>query len=173
MAASVAPWTRPPSVSLSPTRPTWARSVSVERARALAMALMTRMDGSWRPRSSWLRKGVETVASSASSRSESLASCRWVRTKLPNASSWVLQGSAGSAMPHFYPFSARVVVEAAADLAAQQPGLDHAGQQRGRSVERLLELLVERLRHGDGGVEPDEVGQGQRPHGVAEALDHA
>src|SRR5215203_5784745 len=48
----------------------------------------------------------------------------------------------------------RVVVEAAAGLASEEAGLDHARQHRRRRVQRLLELLVEALGDGLRGVEP-------------------
>ena len=38
---------------------------------------------------------------------------------------------------------------------------------------RLLELLVERVGHGECGVEADEVGQGERSHGMRTADDHS
>src|SRR5262245_24676225 len=66
-----------------------------------------------------------------------------------------------------------VVVEAAAGLAPEQPGLDHAREHRWRGVERLLELLVEALGDSLRRVEPDQVGEVQRTHGVVAALDHA
>lgn len=60
-------------------------------------------------------------------------------------------------------FKPLVDVEPAPGLAAQEVGIDHPLQQRGRGVERLLELLVERLGDGLGGVETDKVGQGEGP----------
>ena len=66
-----------------------------------------------------------------------------------------------------------VVEEPAPALAAEQPGLDHAREQRRRRVERLLELGVHRVGDRLDGVEPDHVGERQRPHRVRAALDHA
>ncbi len=66
-----------------------------------------------------------------------------------------------------------VLVEPAAGLAAEQTGFDHPRQQRRRGVQRFLELLVQALGDGERRVEADQVGQVQRAHRVAAALDHA
>src|SRR5262245_23515946 len=66
-----------------------------------------------------------------------------------------------------------VVVEAATRLPTQQPRVHHARQERRGRVERLLELLVERLGHRHGGVEADQVREVQRAHRVGAALHHA
>ena len=66
-----------------------------------------------------------------------------------------------------------VVVEATAGLAAEQPGLDHSGQQGRGSVQLLPELVVQRIGHRHRGVETDQVGQGQRAHRMGAAGDHS
>src|SRR6266567_4463576 len=66
----------------------------------------------------------------------------------------------------------RVVVEALAGLPAEVPGADHPLEQRGRRVDGVLELVVQDVRHVQHRVQPDQVGQGQRPHGVAQAQRH-
>ena len=50
----------------------------------------------------------------------------------------------------------------AAGLAAEQAGVDHPLQQRRGGVQRLLELLVQRLGDRLGGVQADQVGQRER-----------
>src|SRR5690349_17830181 len=69
--------------------------------------------------------------------------------------------------------SAVVRVEAAAGLAAEQPGVDHPAEEGRRRIQRLLELLVERVGDGLGGVEADEVGEGERTLRVRGAVDEA
>src|SRR6478735_8796195 len=69
--------------------------------------------------------------------------------------------------------SAVVAVETAAGLAAEQPGVDHPAEEGRRRIQRLLELLVERLGDGLGGVEPDEVREGERSLRVRGAADEA
>ena len=58
----------------SSASPTWRSNVSVERSSARPIDCSTRTDGSWSPRSSWLRYGLDTCVRSASWRSERLAS---------------------------------------------------------------------------------------------------
>ena len=66
----------------------------------------------------------------------------------------------------------RVRVPAAPGLAAEVPGGHAPGHERRRPPARLAErLLVERARHGEPDVEPDEVHQLERPH--PEAAGHA
>src|SRR4051812_35570753 len=57
-----------------------------------------------------------------------------------------------------------VVVEAAARLAAQQLGGNHAPQQRDGCVVGVAELVIQRVEDGQAGVEADQVEQGERPH---------
>ena len=69
--------------------------------------------------------------------------------------------------------SAVVGVETAARLATEQAGVDHPREQRRGGVERLLELLVERLGDRLGGVEADQVGERERALRVGGAQDQA
>jgi len=57
----------------------WANRSPTERLRASAKDLITLMDGWCRPRSIWLRYGLDTLVSSASWRRLSWASWRWLR----------------------------------------------------------------------------------------------
>src|SRR5699024_7063326 len=66
-----------------------------------------------------------------------------------------------------------VAVEAAPALASQQPRLDHPQQERRRVVQRLLELLIHRLRDRLDGVQADQVGQLQRSHWMCAPQHHA
>src|SRR4029453_4878684 len=83
------------------------------------------------------------------------------------------QGGARPPPPLPDPQLAGVVVEAAAGLAAEQAGLDHAVEQRGGDRGGGAELLVQRLADREQSVEPDRVGEGERAHRVRAALDHA
>ena len=74
--------------SASSSTPACVSSVSAERLSARAIDWSTRTEGSWRPRSSWLRYGLETCARSAIWRSDRLASWRWARMNAPSAWSW-------------------------------------------------------------------------------------
>src|SRR5438552_8980769 len=74
-------------------RPAWARSVSAETLSAPESALSTRTDGWCRPRSTWLRYGLDRLVSSASWRSERLARLRCSRMKAPSASRCASHGS--------------------------------------------------------------------------------
>src|SRR5262245_37596206 len=58
--------------------------------------------------------------------------------------------------------SARVIVEAAAALAAEVAGLDHLAQQRARTVLRIAQPFVQDLHDAEAGVETDEVGERER-----------
>ena len=68
--------------------PACVSSVSAETLSARAIDCSTRTEGSWRPRSSWLRYGLETWARSAICRSDRLASWRWARMNAPSEWSW-------------------------------------------------------------------------------------
>src|SRR6476661_3870420 len=65
-----------------------------------------------------------------------------------------------------------VLVEAAAGLAAQPPGLDVAAQQRAGPVLVVPEPVVQHLHDRQAGVQADQVGQRQRPHRVVHAQPH-
>src|SRR4029077_11631720 len=80
-------------------RPAWARSVSAETLSAPESALSTRTDGWCRPRSTWLRYGVDRLVSSASWRSDRLARLRCSRMKAPSASRCASHGSVMAAPP--------------------------------------------------------------------------
>src|SRR6476619_228617 len=82
-------------------------------------------------------------------------------------------GGSGGTVP-FYRVPGRlpaVVVEAAPGLPAEVAGRHHAPQAGDRRVVRVAELVVEGVEDRGGGVEPDQVEQGQRAHReVAAAL---
>src|SRR5215467_15874185 len=61
----------------------------------------------------------------------------------------------------------RIVVEAAAALAAEAARHDHPLEERRRGVARLAEFLEHHLGHEHGGVETDQVQQGEGPHRIA------
>src|SRR4030095_9807775 len=65
-----------------------------------------------------------------------------------------------------------VVVEAAAALSAESARHHHALQEGGRGITGLAEFLEHDLGHEHGGVEPDEIEKGERPHGIAAAELH-
>src|SRR3990170_1131422 len=65
-----------------------------------------------------------------------------------------------------------VVVKPLAALATEPPGHHHALQERGWGVTWLAELLEHDLGHEHGGVEPHQVEERERPHGVAAAELH-
>src|SRR3989442_10581068 len=88
-----------PLGSSSSSRPACDSSVSADTLRARAMERSTRTEGSWRPRSIWLKYGLETLVRSASSRSESWASLRCERMRLPSDSSCDFHGSASTTPP--------------------------------------------------------------------------
>jgi len=81
--------------------PASANSVSADRPNAAAMALRTRSDGSCRPRSIWLRYGLDTALRAASSRSDICASWRCDRMNAPNICRWAAQASS-SATPNSF-----------------------------------------------------------------------
>src|SRR4051812_38466233 len=69
------------------------------------------------------------------------------------------------------PLRRSVRVEALARLLAELACLDHPLQQRRRPVQRLLEFFEHAVRDQLQGVQPDEVGQLQRPHRMREPSD--
>src|SRR6266545_364719 len=66
----------------------------------------------------------------------------------------------------------RIIVEPAAGLAAVEPGLHHALEERGRGEALLTELVEHDVGDRVGGVQPHEVEQGQRAHGMPAAQAH-
>src|SRR5947208_3731731 len=66
------------------------------------------------------------------------------------------------------PGSPLVLVEPAARLPAEIPGGDHALEQRGGRIQRILELLVQDLGHVQSGVQPDQVEERERAHRMPE-----
>src|SRR5438045_1758316 len=85
--------------TIASIRPAWASSVSAETFRAPESALSTRTDGWCRPRSTWLRYGLDRLVSSASWRSDRLARLRCSRMKAPSASRCASHGSVMAAPP--------------------------------------------------------------------------
>src|SRR5215467_1434335 len=75
------------------SRPASASSVSAETLSASASSRNTRTDGWCRPRSIWLRYGLDRLVRSASWRSDRFASLRWLRMKLPSAFIWASHAS--------------------------------------------------------------------------------
>src|ERR1700704_4525261 len=67
---------------------------------------------------------------------------------------------------------AAIVVEAALSLAAEPTGLDVLHQKRAGPVLGVGQALVEHLHDGETGVEADEVGQLEGPHGMIGAHAH-
>ena len=70
-------------------------------------------------------------------------------------------------------FFLSIFEEAFAGLAAEQAGTDHLAEQRVRTILGIAELFVENFHDGEVDVVADEVGQGQRSHGVVGAELHA
>src|SRR5215469_9805215 len=70
------------------SRPACASRVSAETFSASEISRITRTDGWCRPRSIWLRYGLDSLVRSASCRSERLASLRLLRMKAPSACIW-------------------------------------------------------------------------------------
>src|SRR5437879_415045 len=68
---------------------------------------------------------------------------------------------------------ARIIVEAALDLAADPAGLDVLHQQRTRAVFGIGQALVQHLHHRQAGIEADEVGELERAHRMVGAELHA
>src|SRR5439155_10248323 len=121
-------------------RPASESRVSAETLRAAAMALSTRTDGSCRPRSIWLRYGLETWVRSAISRSERLARRRWERMNAPSASRWSCQGSSRAT-------TTTLIVEVGSGLRLGRQDGGHlggevalGGEQLGGEVEAVLHL---------------------------------
>src|ERR1700750_2753161 len=81
------------SPAITSIRPAWVISVSAETLSAPEMALSTRTEGWCRPRSPWLRYGLDRLVSSASWRSDRLARLRCSRMKAPSASRCASHGS--------------------------------------------------------------------------------
>src|SRR5436305_353620 len=129
-------------------RPAWVISVSAETLSAPEMALSTRTDGWCRPRSTWLRYGLDRLVSSASWRSDRLARLRCSRMKAPSASRCASHGSVMAAPP---PTVLLSIVRASTGV----PGL--AREQllgevvtTGHDVVRLRQPVGERhVHHGD------------------------
>src|SRR6185369_1039521 len=69
--------------------------------------------------------------------------------------------------------SGAVSVKTLPGLAAKMAGIDHFLQQGGRTVFRVVEAFVEDLHHRQHRVEPDEIGQRQRPDRMVAAELHA
>ncbi len=69
--------------------------------------------------------------------------------------------------------STRVIIKPPARFPAMHAGRDHPAQQRRRGEARLPVLLEHDLGDPDRRVQPDEVEQRERPHGVAAAELHA
>src|SRR5436190_110384 len=87
------------SPAIASIRPAWVISVSAETLSAPEMALSTRTEGWCRPRSTWLRYGLDRLVSSASWRSDRLARLRCSRMKAPSASRCASHGSVMAAPP--------------------------------------------------------------------------
>ena len=82
-----------PVAAIASIRPAWAISVSAETLSALEIALSTRTDGWCKPRSTWLRYGLDRLVSSASWRSDRFARLRCSWMKAPSASRCASHGS--------------------------------------------------------------------------------
>ena len=59
-----------------------------------------------------------------------------------------------------------IIVKPLAGLAPQPAGFHISSQQRAGSVFRVLESVIQGLHDGKAGIQANEVGQGQRPHGM-------
>src|SRR5512134_110759 len=67
---------------------------------------------------------------------------------------------------------APVVVEAALGLAAEPARLDVLHEQRAGPVLGIGEPLVQHLHYGEAGIQADEIGELERPHGMVGAELH-
>src|SRR5204863_3079591 len=61
--------------------------------------------------------------------------------------------------------SARVLVETAAGLSTEAPGVDHPDQQRAGAVLGVAEAVLEHTQDVEADVEPNQIGERQRAHG--------
>src|SRR5580704_17360065 len=165
------------SAAIASMRPAWVMSVSAETLSAPEMALSTRTEGWCRPRSTWLRYGLDRWVSSASWRSDRLAIRRWVRMKAPSASrcdshgsftatSWlsqtIVRGSSGLCRAAAYRVRVGLLAGLGLAVLGRGQGLHHvlgelalAGQELlgevvrvGHDVLRLGQLVGERHVHG-------------------------
>src|SRR6266568_5535856 len=154
--ASVSFFASVPVVAIASIRPAWAISVSAETLSASEMALSTRTDGWCRPRSTWLRYGLDRLVSSASWRSDRLARLRCSRMKAPSTSRCashmsvtapplltltIVRGSAG--VPALPRTCSRVpAARDGGSFAVFGALVFGAGHQRGRRLEDLLGELA-------------------------------
>src|SRR5689334_17802578 len=66
----------------------------------------------------------------------------------------------------------RVDVEAATRFSTEVPGSNHPSEQGTGSVLRVAKPLVKHGKDGEAHVETDEIGEGERPHGMVHAAFH-
>src|SRR5579884_2845998 len=72
-----------------------------------------------------------------------------------------------------WPLPCLVVIEATPALATEPASGHHLAQERGSGEARLFEPLEEYIGNVQRSVEPNEVEQGERPHGIARPQHHA